>query len=253
MFIHGASIAADGRRYVIMFRPLTYRDWLYHLNAEALYSPAAIRYLFTTYVTEAYVETETGREQLSVETLITTLKPAHAQKIVDQFVVKSGYNDNDAFDALISESTDSFRTHQGLYDLFLFLNTDIDDYIALLSADAQTRAHVIAGLQFKKGLTVKERVNDCEQNKELGIALDLIHSDAEYTELLKQQGYSRKGDVPQKRLPADAEAALAASMPDGISQAARALQAKINRDRSAPKKAFDWRADEHSYADPDGI
>ncbi len=61
------------------------------------------------------------------------------------------------------------------------------------------------------------------------------------------------GDAPQKRIPADAEAALAASMPDGISQAARALQAKINSDRSAPKKVFDWRADEHGYADPDGI
>ena len=218
MQIHGTAVTVDGQRYTILFTSLSYRDWVFYLDAGVLYTPAAARYLFATYVTEAYVEAptaDTTRTYLTVDELLATLKSGPLQKILDLFIIKSGFNSPEAFEKLLTNANDSFKTHLGIYDLFLFLNLSADEYLKLLDAPAETRALMIAGLQIKRGLDVKKRVEDVERNAQHNIPLDLIHSDAEYEATLQQNGYSRTGTPAQKhRLPAEAEAVINEAFPN---------------------------------------
>ena len=255
MHIHGTAVTVDRKKYTILFTPLSYRDWVYYLDASVLYTPAAIRYLFATYVTDVYEEdlaadgtAEPGKRYLTVDVILAALKPAYLQKILDLFITKSGFNTQEEFDAQLNTATTSFRTHIGIYDMFLFLNLPTSDYLTLLREPAEVRALIIAGLQLKTGVDVKERVADVERNKEHNIALDLIHSNADYEAILQSQGYQRTGQTaPTRTIPPDAAAVMAQANPDMFMEATRHLQERLNRDKHAPKKTFDWRMDETDF------
>lgn len=259
MQIHGTAVTIGQTKYTILFTSLSYRDWIYYLNSDQLYTPAALRYLFKTYVTEITSETidasspdMSDKQFIDADILLHMMKPAHIQQILDLLMSKSGYASPEAFDTQLAAAGDSFRTHYGLYDLFLFLNLSLDEYLTLLDAPADTRTRIIAALQIKRGLTVKARVDDAEKNREHGIALDLVNSDAVYEENIKQLGYSRVGETPQKRrLPPEAEAVIQQTHGNAFDEATRQLQEKLRRDKQAPRKTFDWRNDEHDFINND--
>ena len=262
MHIHGTAVTIENSKYTLLFTSMTYRDWVYYLDADVLYTPAALRYLFHTYVSECFAEDldsdknvlDDTRRCIDVDEIITKFKPGHIQKILDLFLSKSGFNSPEVFDTQLVAATDGFRTHLGIYDLFLFVNLSTAEYLQMLQEPAETRVRVIAGLQAKLGLDVKARIDDTQKNKEHNIPLDLTSSDEVYERRIEALGFQRVGGAgvkPAKRLPPEAESVIEQSQQDTFSEATRRLQERLRRDKQTPRKTFDWRSDEGDYIGDD--
>ena len=238
----------DGVEYSIYYTPLSYGDWNMYSDSKSMTDINIIRYLFATYITRIDSTSDT---EITVESLSTKI-PSFINTIVENMIDDSGYNDNTNISNIVDKVKENSRKLAGAYDYFLWLYLDPGTYLMLLDCDIDRRAHIIAMLENRTGITVLERFKDSVSGDSGG--LDLITDNDKYMKE-KRRGMKfpprpqAKEQVPPQFKGADID--MPHGFDDMVSQSRNALNDELNfynKNKEAKKKTFDWNKDNASLA-----
>jgi len=169
-----------GKVYYIYFKPMCYRDWSYYINNNNKLEISNIRFICKKYITKIFTILDDGKYKEEAIDYIVLHEDEHLLlTVANKIVEKSEFDTAEYNHPLCKNYQSYFQTVHGLYDSFLYIHLNLEEYEKIINSDINTRLYYIALLERIKNINTQERIND---SINYNIPLNIVDEDQRYND-----------------------------------------------------------------------